>query len=224
LTLALRKSMQCTIDVQSLLHVETSFHSHFLELEISKVCMGTRPHACELQYFVSQLSGNCSPRVCENLNVHTLSVCCISKSEPYMLCCRSSVITHFNKHMSCILRQVVELLTIWVQWTHQRAKWMDDRKTYYQATRRGDKPTGTRKPANANPESSMVFFVKLTSYKIQTEVSFNRIANLKTRDIRWHSQAIEKGNQGMRFLDCQTKWFQNWTQEETSGNLSKVSY
>ncbi len=48
-----------------------------------------------------------SPRVCENLNVHMLSVCCISKFEPYMLCCRSSVITHFNKHMSCILTQVV---------------------------------------------------------------------------------------------------------------------
>jgi hypothetical protein len=61
---------------------------------------------------------------------------------------------------------------------------MDDRKTYYQASCRGDKPTGTRKPANANPESSRVFFMKLTSYKIQKEVSFNRIANLKTKDIR----------------------------------------
>jgi hypothetical protein len=62
---------------------------------------------------------------------------------------------------------------------------MDDRKTYYQASCRGDKPTGTRKPANnANPESSRVFFVKLTSYKIQKEVSFNRIANLNTKDIR----------------------------------------
>jgi hypothetical protein len=47
-----------------------------------------------------------------------------------------------------------------------------------------NKPTGTRKPANANPESSRVFFMKLTSYKIQKEVSFNRIANLKTKDIR----------------------------------------
>lgn len=35
--------MQCTIDVQSLLHVETSFPSHFLELEISKVCMEQGP-------------------------------------------------------------------------------------------------------------------------------------------------------------------------------------
>ncbi len=65
------------------------------------------------------------------------------------------------------LTQVVGLLTIWVQWTHQRAVWMDDWKTYYQASCRGDKPTGTTKPANANPESSMVFFVKLTSYKFR---------------------------------------------------------
>jgi hypothetical protein len=28
------------------------------------------------------------------------------------------------------------------------------------------------------------FFVKLASYKIQKEVSFNRIANLNTKDIR----------------------------------------
>jgi hypothetical protein len=63
--------------------------------------------------------------------------------------------------------------------------------------------------------------MKLTSYKIQKEVSFNRIANLNTKDIRWHSRAVEKGNQEMRFLDCQTKWFRNWTQEETSANLSK---
>jgi hypothetical protein len=61
---------------------------------------------------------------------------------------------------------------------------MDDGKTYYQASCRGDKPTGTRKPANANPKSSRVFFMKLTSYKIQKEVSFNRIANLNTKDIR----------------------------------------
>ncbi len=155
------------------------------------------------------------------LNVNTLCVCCISKFEPYMLCCCSSVITHFNMHMSCILTQVVGLLAIWVQWTHQRAKWMDDGKTYYQASCRGDKPTGTKKPANANPESSRVFFMKLTSCKIQKEVSFNRIANLNTKDIRWHSRAVEKGNQGMRFLECQTKWFRNWTQEETSANLSK---
>lgn len=65
------------------------------------------------------------------------------------------------------------------------------------------------------------FLMKLTSYKIQKEVSFNRIANLNTKDIRWHPRAIEKGNQRMRFLDCQTKWFRNWTKEETSGNLSK---
>jgi hypothetical protein len=63
--------------------------------------------------------------------------------------------------------------------------------------------------------------MKLTSCKIQKEVSFNRIANLNTKDIRWHSRAVEKGNQGMRFLECQTKWFRNWTQEETSANLSK---
>jgi hypothetical protein len=61
---------------------------------------------------------------------------------------------------------------------------MDDGKTYYQASCRGDKPTGTKKPANANPESSRVFFMKLTSCKIQKEVSFNRIANLNTKDIR----------------------------------------
>jgi hypothetical protein len=58
---------------------------------------------------------------------------------------------------------------------------MDDRKTYYQASCRGDMPTGTRKPANANPECSRVFFMKLTSYKIQKEVSFNRIANFENK-------------------------------------------
>jgi hypothetical protein len=45
-------------------------------------------------------------------------------------------------------------------------------------------PLGQKKPANANPESSRVFFMKLTSCKIQKEVSFNRIANLNTKDIR----------------------------------------
>jgi len=37
-----------------------------------------------------------------------------------------------------------------------------------------------------------VFFMKLTSYKIQKEVSFNRIANLKTKDIRWHFGLLRK--------------------------------
>lgn len=65
------------------------------------------------------------------------------------------------------------------------------------------------------------FLWNLQATKFRRKSPSIELQILKTKDIRWHSWAVEKGNQEMRFLDCQTKWFRNWTQEETSANLSK---